>query len=72
MTRALIDIPENTLRQLDAVAAEAHMSRAALVRLAIHAWMDSNKKTKNKDVFGILKTQKIDGRAIEQTLRGEW
>jgi metal-responsive CopG/Arc/MetJ family transcriptional regulator len=72
MARALIDIPETTLNQIDAIAAEAHTSRAALVRLAIQAFIDKNKKTKIKGAFGVLKTQKIDGLTLEQKLRSEW
>ncbi len=72
MTRVLIDIPTNTLSQFDDMAAEEKISRAALVRLAIHAFIEKNKKTKINDVFGILKTQKIDGLTLEKTLRSEW
>jgi metal-responsive CopG/Arc/MetJ family transcriptional regulator len=72
MTKALIDIPDHTLKQIDAIAATEGMSRAALVRLAMQAFIDSNKKSKLKNAFGILKKEKIDGLLLEKKLRSEW
>lgn len=71
--RALIDIPKNTIEQLDVIATEMHISRAELIRQAIHTWLDnSNKKTKI-DAFGMLKNAPIgDGVDLQISLRSEW
>ncbi len=72
MTRTLIDIPQQAITQLDALAHSLHMSRAALIRRAIAALLSQQTKVQEKDAFGILKGKIDDGLEYQRKIRGEW
>lgn len=72
MTRALIDINQETLKKLDEIANIKHLSRAAVVRVAIDEFLQKNSICAAKNAFGILKQSPIDGLSLQEKLRGEW
>lgn len=72
MTRALIDIPADKLKQLDALAAHASTSRAAMVRQAIDRLLEAETRIHHQDAFGLLKDAPIDALGTQRRLRDEW
>jgi hypothetical protein len=70
MAKTLIDIPEEKLIALDEIALQRAVSRASLVRSAIDEFLKQQIEPKN--VFGILKNDKIAPLELEQKLRNEW
>lgn len=72
MAKALIDIPNDIIEQLDLIAKDRHLSRSALIRTAITMWISEQKST-NNEAFGILKDSDIDeGVSFQRKIRGEW
>lgn len=72
MARALIDIPNDKLKKLGEIAVMHHVSRAAVLRMAVDDFIEKVNKSASQDVFGILKDEKIDSIELQQTLREEW
>jgi hypothetical protein len=73
--RTLIDIPEDNIRRLDAMAATRGWSRAEAVRRAVAEMLerdDQADKASIMAVFGAWKDRGIDGLAFQQALRAEW
>ena len=71
--RILVDLPENHIRELNALASEGGASRAELVRRAVAAFV-SEKQAPLSDYFGLwAKEGSIeDPVAYQRRLREEW
>ncbi len=73
MRRALVGIPENELKALDALSEIQHVSRAELIRRAVSLYLEKFKPTDSTDVaFGLWEDRKMDGLAYQTRLREEW
>jgi metal-responsive CopG/Arc/MetJ family transcriptional regulator len=73
MTKLLIELPENTMQKLDYIAHENQISRVHIIREAINEWIEShNSIPSDDDVFGILKSKRVDGIKLQRKLRKEW
>ncbi len=48
MAKTLIDIPNDVIEQFDSIADQQHMSRSALIRLALTSWLEKQKKQKRR------------------------
>lgn len=71
--RAIIEIPDNMLHELDMAREKQKCSRAAIIREAISTFLDRNKpQTKLNQSFGTWKDQKKDGFEYQEQLREEW
>ncbi|OJW52555.1 MAG: hypothetical protein BGO67_06365 [Alphaproteobacteria bacterium 41-28] len=72
--RIIIDLEKEKLHTLTILAEQYHISRAALVRKAIDALLQSSAKQQAcEDVFGILKkSHKIEGLSFQKRMRSEW
>lgn len=77
--RALVDIPDVMLRQLDALAARMEWSRAEAVRRAVTEMLDREAEAERAAdkaaidaVFGMWKDRGMDGLEYQQVLRAEW
>lgn len=73
--RTLIDIPEENIRRLDAMAASKGWSRAEAVRRAVAEMLDRDDaadKAALMAVFGAWKHRDIDGLTYQRELRAEW
>jgi hypothetical protein len=80
--RALVDIPDRQLEDLNAVCAVKKLSRAEAVRRALAAFIEENRPPREV-AFGSWKDQTIvlpgdadplpeDGLAYQERLRSEW
>jgi hypothetical protein len=80
--RTLIDIPENQLKELNAISQARKIPRAELVRQAISSFLHLNRPGPEK-AFGIWRDQALilpgpseplpkDGLEYQQRVRSEW
>lgn len=80
--RALVDIPDRQLDDLNTICAVRKLSRAEAVRQALDAFIEENRPSREA-AFGSWKGQKVvlpgdadplpeDGLAYQERLRGEW
>jgi hypothetical protein len=80
--RTLIDIPEQQLKELQAICSARQISRAEAVRQAVAAFVAQNRLSREA-AFGAWKNQNIrlpgeseplpqDGLAYQKRLRSEW
>ncbi|MEW6596489.1 MAG: ribbon-helix-helix protein, CopG family [Pseudomonadota bacterium] len=72
MTRALVDLPEALLRDLDAMASKAGTSRASLVREAVKQFVAHHGPAAREGAFGLWRDRDEDGLAYQTHLRDEW
>ena len=74
--RTLVDIPDQQLKALNALSKQRKVSRAALVREAVSAYIDSSKKIEREEAlkagFGLWKDRGIDGLEYQKKIRAEW
>ncbi len=73
--RILVDIPEPQLRELTRLSKRRKVSRAAVIREALSAYLARQKSTTEKDMrnaFGLWGDHKIDGLEYQRKLRDEW
>jgi predicted transcriptional regulator len=72
--RTLVDLPDDDIAWLDAVARAEGRSRTAVVRDAISAFRHAEDKTEMEQYFGLWARHgsTVDGLAYERALRSEW
>lgn len=74
MARFLVDIPEEDLARLDALARAEGKSRAAILREAVADYIAAESKQGFEKYFGLWERHgsTVDGLDYERNLRGEW
>jgi len=74
MARFLVDIPEEDLARLDAMARSEGKSRAAVLREAVASFIAAESKQGFEKYFGLWERHgsTVDGLEYERKLRGEW
>ena len=74
MARFLVDIPEEDVLRLDALAKAEGKSRAAVLREAVANYIASESRQGFEKYFGLWERHgsTVDGLEYEQKLRGEW
>lgn len=74
MARFLVDIPEEDLARLDALAKAEGKSRAALLREAVAEYIAAESKQGFEKYFGLWERHgsQVDGLEYERKLRSEW
>ncbi len=70
--RALIDIDEKQVRELDRLAKNQKRSRASVIREAVTDYLERRTADTDKDAFGLWGERRIDGLAYQDKIRGEW
>jgi predicted transcriptional regulator len=70
--RTLITIDEKDIRALDDLASADRVSRAELIRQAVHDLLSRRKQLAAGDAFGLWGDEAKDGLVYEQELREEW
>jgi metal-responsive CopG/Arc/MetJ family transcriptional regulator len=70
--RTLVDIPDEKLAELAAISARRKLSRAAVVREAISAYIEAHRRDDKDDGFALWGYRKIDGLAYQRKMRAEW
>jgi predicted transcriptional regulator len=69
--RTTVDLSDNQIRALDAIAKKEKQSRASLIRQAVHDYLD--KRRMETDAFGLWADRKVDGLAYQEKVRrSEW
>lgn len=74
MARFLVDIPEEDLARLDALAKAEGKSRAAVLREAVADYIAAESRQGFEKYFGLWERHgsTVDGLEYERRLRGEW
>ncbi|MBX9815305.1 MAG: hypothetical protein A4S12_00730 [Proteobacteria bacterium SG_bin5] len=74
MARFLVDIPEEDVNRLDAIARAEGKSRAAVLREAVAEYIAAESKQGFERYFGLWERygSTVDGLDYERKLRGEW
>ena len=70
--RAIIELPEEQVRQLADVCRRENVSRAEVIRRAIAGYLDARHLSDREDAFGIWRDRNVDGLRYERRLRREW
>jgi metal-responsive CopG/Arc/MetJ family transcriptional regulator len=74
--RILIDIPNDDLAIINAVAKALSISRTEFVRRAIAKYLTAHRQTQiqeaRKAAFGLLAGRSIDGMEYQERIRQEW
>ena len=72
--RILTEIPDDDVRELDALARKQGKSRAAVLREAISNYLSIGEKEGFEKYFGLWERHgsKVDGLEYERKLRDEW
>jgi len=70
--RALVDMDEGQVKELDPLARKQKRSRAALIREAINDYLEKRKQETAESAFGLWGKGKIDGLAYQEKIRSEW
>lgn len=70
--RTLVDIPEHELEQLNRLSRARKVSRAHLVRSAIHEYLGKNSQDPADLVFGMWADRGIDALEYQEQMRREW
>lgn len=70
--RTIIEIPQEVIRTLDRIGEQERKSRAAIIRKAIHLYLDGRALTESEAGFGVWKEKGIDGLRYQEQLRSEW
>jgi metal-responsive CopG/Arc/MetJ family transcriptional regulator len=70
--RALVDIDESQVRELDRLAKKQKQSRAALIREAIADYLEKKAQGTAENAFGLWGRRKVDGLAYQEKIRNEW
>ena len=74
MARFLVDVPEEDVARLDALARAGGKSRAAVLREAVSNYIAAESKQGFEKYFGLWERHgsKVDGLEYERKLRDEW
>lgn len=74
MARFLVDVPEEDVARLDALAKGEGKSRAAVLREAVANYIAAESKQGFEKYFGLWERHgsTVDGLEYERELRGEW
>lgn len=70
--RTLVDIGDDELRALDRLAEAGKVSRASLIREAIHDYLGRNAKENRTAAFGLWGNGTVDGLKYQEEMRSEW
>ncbi len=76
--RTIVDLPENSIKALDAIGAKLELSRAELVRRSVSAYLEKHNAAgtpiKN-DIFGLyndIYDKHTDSLELQESMRNEW
>jgi metal-responsive CopG/Arc/MetJ family transcriptional regulator len=71
--RTIIDLPEEQVQALKALAEKTRVSRAELVRRAVSEYLDRRRvDAEDDDAFGLWRARGQDGLAYQEARRTEW
>lgn len=72
MERILTDMPEETVKRIEEVAARRKISRAEFIRQAVDQALAAEAQASFESAFGAWQDFDEDGVDFQRRLRGEW
>jgi metal-responsive CopG/Arc/MetJ family transcriptional regulator len=72
LMRTIIDLTPTQVEALAKLADEQNLSRSALIRKAVDAYVEAHSTSEIARAFGLWKMRKVDGLTYQQALRDEW
>lgn len=70
--RALVDMTDTQVYELDHLARRVGQSRAALIRAAIDDYLARHRQVQVRDGFGLWENHGVDGLDYQKAARDEW
>ena len=70
--RAIINLYDDQITELDALAGAERVSRTELVRRAVADFLDRNRRRETDAAFGLWEDRREDGLVYQDRLRSEW
>ncbi len=70
--RTLVDLPDADLRAVGEMAEREGLSRAAVIREAVSAYLAVHARQHAADAFGLWGMEAPDGLILQRQLRDEW
>lgn len=70
--RTIIELPETSRDELDALSRRLGISRAEAIRRTVSEYLTEHRSADHDDLFGIWKHRDIDAPTREDDLRAEW
>jgi len=70
--RTIVDLPEEQVEELSAIAKQARLPRAELLRRAVSEYLLRHKPDHGDAAFGLWKENRQDGLDYEDRMRSEW
>ena len=70
--RAIVDIPDEQVRELDRLRRKRKVPRTELIRQAIASYLAQEHQEQAQAAFGIWKDKPVDALAFQRKLRAEW
>ena len=70
--RIAVDIPDDQLAEIDAIATALDISRTEFIQRSIAASIAPSRNSADTDAFGILEGKLPDGLAYQKKFRNEW
>lgn len=70
--RILIDLSEQQLRDLERASTREKLSRTAVIRKAIAAYLGMQSHADADQAFGLWREENVDGLDYQDRLRAEW
>ncbi|EHJ4138253.1 CopG family transcriptional regulator [Escherichia fergusonii] len=72
MSRILLDLSNELIKQLDDLEVQRNLPRAELLREAVDQYLENQSKTTISSAFGIWQGCEEDGVEYQRKLREEW
>ena len=72
MPRTIVDIPSEQIDALDRLRESQHVTRAALIREAVAAYLTTHHAGLAEEAFGVWRDKPVNAFAHERKLREEW
>ena len=70
--RAIIDLPNAQVQELDRLRRRNRVSRTELVRQAVTAFLEQQHREQACKAFGLWKKKPVDALDLQRRLRQEW
>ena len=70
--RTIVDLPEEQIRALAIIGERQKLSRAELLRRAVHDFLKTHQDVDARAAFGMWGARGEDGLSVQNRLRAEW
>jgi metal-responsive CopG/Arc/MetJ family transcriptional regulator len=68
----LVDLPDDQIKELARVSSRENLSRAAVIRKAVAAYLGKQSSSQVDQAFGLWREEAIEGLEYQDRLRSEW